>query len=124
MKPTFTIEYCCNCAEHAWYTRHNEAKYLKTAQLVETAIKAALPHADMNCRAGLFSFDMLESLPVAGANSAYQPTDHVYAIAERNLHLRPAPAAGRSEMQWVKIEKPAIGALEVYFNGVRLFSKI
>ena len=98
MKPTFVIEYCSNCAEHAWYTRHNEAKYLQIAQQVETAIKAALSKADINCRIGQFSFDLLDQMQVAGCNQMYQPTDHMFTIAERNLHQRPAPVAGRSEM--------------------------
>ena len=68
MKPTFVIEYCSNCAEHAWYTRHNEAKYLQIAQQVETAIKAALSKADINCRIGQFSFDLLDQMQVAGCN--------------------------------------------------------
>lgn len=124
MKPTFIIDYCFNCSQHNWNTRHNEAKYLSVAQSVETAIKAALPNADMNCRAGHFSFDMLESMSVAGANSTYQPTEHIFRIAERVLHQRPQPAPGRTDMQFIKMDTPAIGGMEVYFNGVRLFSKI
>ena len=125
MKPTFIIEYCTNCSSHSWNTRHNEAKYLQMAQQVETAIKAALPKADINCRAGHFSFDLLDPMQITGTQQQYQPTDHMFAIAERNLHLRPMPSANPSEpTRFVKLDKMAIGGLEVYFNGIRLFSKI
>ena len=61
---------------------------------------------------------------IVGSSQLYQPTEHMFAIAERNLHQRPAPAAARTEMKFINIDKPAMGALEVYFMGVRLFSKI
>ena len=43
LRPTFVIEYCINCAQHSWCTRHDEAKYQRNAQSVANAIKQAVP---------------------------------------------------------------------------------
>lgn len=38
-QPVFLIEYCFNCKEHAWCTRHDEKKYNAMAVACEAEIR-------------------------------------------------------------------------------------
>ena len=44
---TFVFEVCANCSQHAWNTRHDEAKYQKFFADVSAAIRSVIPSA--NC---------------------------------------------------------------------------
>lgn len=48
---------------------------------------------------------------------------HQFSVNERNQQGRP-PQEGKKEMEFLMMDKMAYGGLEVYFQGVRLFSKI
>ena len=45
-KPFFVVVACSKCDQHAWCTRHNEAKYAASKKAVIDAINVVLPGLD------------------------------------------------------------------------------
>ena len=123
LRPSFVIEYCINCATHSWCTRHDEKKYLNIAQNVAAAIKEVVPgfaEGKYKVYLGSFAYNLAQDGQCVLANGqtrSYQTTHHMVNIANSNPMQVPMDAE-------FPLRKMPIGALEVYFMGVRLFSKV
>ena len=97
MNPIFIIEHCENCQSHSWNTRHKPMQYQNAAQGIATCIKEVIPDA-------VVVFNMV-------------PKE--FAMSDIYCQLIPNDDESRPFYDVV----PRIGALEVSFNGILIFSK-
>jgi hypothetical protein len=94
----FVVECCQNCKEHAWNTRHDEAKYQEYFQKIASAIIEKIPNAMV----------MKNQIP------------REYLSYDLYNNLIPNDDEDTPYFQQV----PRIGAFEVSFKGMLVFSKL
>ena len=92
------VETCQNCKEHAWNTRHDEAKYIEFFKKIAGAIIERIPNAVV----------MKNQIP-----QKYLPYD---------LYNNLVPNDDESTPYFQQV--PRIGAFEVSYKGLLIFSKL
>ena len=137
--PCFFVETCFNCSGHQWCTRHQEERYLNAALALRDAIVKETNidvkfilinefHRDLGV-AGTVNLDAAAANtqqsttyehPETARLRPYQPSEYFQQIYHRLL------ISGIDQIPQQKIWRTDLrmGAFEVYFMGVRLFSKI
>jgi hypothetical protein len=116
IKPFFVVNACSKCDQHK-YARHDEAKYAAYRDAIIAALKSAIPSLDdSQIVTGKLPQEYRTQQDVElnnGFSRVYRPTIHMTELAEmqkmnesRGLSLAP------------------IGGLEIYFMGLKIFSKI
>lgn len=91
-RKTFVIEHCENCQMHSWCTRHDANSYKQHAINLATAIKEAVPDAEV-------TFNMVPKL---------------HAMSEIYCQLIPNSDPNQPYYEIM----PRIGSFEVSCNGV------
>ena len=112
LQPHFIIEHCFDCASHQWCTRHKTEVYLDYANKLKTALQAK------SCKVVLNQFDTRlcedQSIDVNGKKISYVPTPHMAILNDRCVSY---------DGDVGTIGNFLMGAFEVYFMGVRIYSK-
>ena len=118
MKPHFTIdrliEYCFDCQTHQWCTRHKSEMYLDYATKMQSAIEAKLGAGSVLMN----KFDTRlcedQTIELDGKTLQYSATPHMGVLYDRCLSF---------EGDVGTIGNFLMGAFEVYYMGVRIYSK-
>ena len=111
--PHFIIVHCFDCSTHQWYTRHKSEVYLDYANKLKSALEAK------SCKVVLNQFDSRlcddQAIDVNGKTINYSPTPHMAILADRCISY--------DEKEIGTIGNFLMGAFEVYYMGVRVYSK-
>ena len=115
--PHFIIEHCFNCKEHQWCTRHKEDKYVGEAKKIVALLEKELG-AGCVLRNEI-NIGLLQNCSVTTKEKTvdYEVSPHMDALGERILEM-PQPGGNIA-----KLGNFLLGAFEIYFMGVRLYSK-
>ena len=94
----FVVEACQNCSQHGWNTRHNEAKYRNLYKALAQAILVKVPQ----------SLVMRNQIP-----KHYLPYDLYNNLVPNKDNRIPCFE-----------QVPRVGAFEVSYKGMLIFSKL